>query len=76
MTAATRATAERCTFPCKDMVTILFKILEQGMKASLLFNSEENKIDANIIARSVKPAIIKHKVGDIIMEQNVLIDAE
>jgi membrane-associated HD superfamily phosphohydrolase len=58
----------------KDMVTVLFKILKQGIKSNLLFDSEESKIDANIIARSIKPVTVKHEIGDIILEQNILID--
>ncbi|MDR3274377.1 MAG: HDIG domain-containing protein [Puniceicoccales bacterium] len=60
----------------KDTVTILFKILKQGIKPNLVFDSEESKIDANLVARSIKPVTIKHEVGDVILEQNIMIDAE
>lgn len=60
----------------KDIVTILFKILKQGVKPNLVYDPEESKIDMNLIVRSVKPVIVRYDVGDIILEQNVVINQE
>jgi membrane-associated HD superfamily phosphohydrolase len=58
----------------KDMVIVIFNMLKRGIKSNLLFDSEESKIDVNIIARSIKSVIVKHELGDMILEQNILID--
>ncbi|MDR0679915.1 MAG: HDIG domain-containing protein [Puniceicoccales bacterium] len=60
----------------RDMVNTLFKILKQGIKPNLVYDTEESKIDTNIIARSIKPVIVKHDVGDVILEKDDVIDQE
>ncbi|MDR0595090.1 MAG: HDIG domain-containing protein [Puniceicoccales bacterium] len=60
----------------RDMVNTLFKILKQGIKPNLVYDAEESKIDINIITRSIKPVIVKHNVGDVILEKNDVIDQE
>ncbi|MDR1255805.1 MAG: HDIG domain-containing protein [Puniceicoccales bacterium] len=60
----------------RDVVTALFKILKQGIKPNLVFDAEESKVDVNLITRSIKPVTVRHEVGDVILEQNIVIDQE
>nr|MDE6431964.1 HDIG domain-containing protein [Opitutales bacterium] len=60
----------------KDIVAILFKILKQGIRPNLVYDAEESKVDINLIMRSVKPVMVHYAVGDVIVDQNVMIDPE
>lgn len=60
----------------KDIVSILFKILKQGIRPNLVYDAEESKIDMHLIMRSVKPVIVHYTTGDTIIDQNVEIDQE
>lgn len=60
----------------KDIVSILFNILKQGIRPNLVYDAEESKVDMNLIMRSVKPVMVHYATGDIIVDQDVMIDAE
>jgi membrane-associated HD superfamily phosphohydrolase len=60
----------------RDVATIFFKILKQGIKPNLVYDAEESRIDANIIARAIKPIIVKRSIGDVVLEKDTVIDQE
>ncbi|MDR2721119.1 MAG: HDIG domain-containing protein [Puniceicoccales bacterium] len=60
----------------KDIATIFFKMLKQGIRPNLVYDAEGSRLDASIIARSVRPIVVKHDRGDVILEQNTMIDQE
>ncbi|MDR2435891.1 MAG: HDIG domain-containing protein [Puniceicoccales bacterium] len=60
----------------KDIATIFFKVLKQGIRPNLVYDAEGSKLDERLIARSIRPIVVKHDVGDVILEQNTMIDGE
>jgi membrane-associated HD superfamily phosphohydrolase len=60
----------------KDRVTIFFKVLKQGIRPNFVYDAEGSKLDESLIARSMRPIVVKHDPGGVILEQNTMIGEE
>jgi putative nucleotidyltransferase with HDIG domain len=60
----------------QEIVNILFNITKQGITPNLVYDTDESKVQFDMVLKSVKPVKVKIKQGDVISGNNAKIDAE